>query len=124
MSSQKIKCKGKIMNEETKYNLEVGLRIREVREALQQSRESFSESCGISTSFLADIERGKKSLTIKTLRSICEASNVSSDYIVFGHEKGFQNDIAIELIQSFDTEQMDTVIHILGQLKSLINKSK
>lgn len=42
------------------YNLMVGLRIREVREAMHLSREKFSEKCDISTSFLADIERGKK----------------------------------------------------------------
>lgn len=112
------------MKKEKDYNLEVGLRIREVREALHQSREHFSEACDISPSFLADIERGKKSLTVKTLHNICEASNVSSDYIIFGHENGFQNDIAIELIQSFDSVQQEHIIHILGQIKSLLKESK
>lgn len=42
------------------YNLTVGLRIREIREALRMTREQFSEICDISDSFLADIERGKR----------------------------------------------------------------
>ena len=38
------------------FNLLVGLRIREVREALQMSREQFCEVCDISESFLAAVE--------------------------------------------------------------------
>ena len=49
------------------YNLFVGLRIREIRESLHLSREKFSEKCDISPSFLSDVERGKKSLTSKTI---------------------------------------------------------
>ena len=33
------------------YNLTVGLRIREIREALRMTREQFSEICDISDSF-------------------------------------------------------------------------
>ena len=55
------------MNMEKDFNLIVGLRIREIRESMHLSREKFSEKCDISTSFLSDIERGKKSLTSKTI---------------------------------------------------------
>ena len=39
------------------FNLTVGLRIREILEAMQMTRERFSELCGISDSFLAAVER-------------------------------------------------------------------
>lgn len=38
------------------YNLTVGLRIREIREAHNMTRAEFSEKCNISDSFLAAVE--------------------------------------------------------------------
>ena len=55
------------MEPEKDYNLTVGRRIREVREADRMTRAQFSEKCGISESFLAAVESGKKSITSKTL---------------------------------------------------------
>lgn len=65
-------------------NVSVGQRIRQVRENMGYTRESFSELCGISDSFLSDVERGNKSLTTKTLYKICNASHASADFILFG----------------------------------------
>lgn len=101
------------------YNLIVGLRIREVRESMHLSREKFSEICDISASFLADVERGKKSLTAKTIYKICDAFNVSADYIVLGHKEGFDKDIGIEILNSFNDEQIEHVIPILHEIQYL-----
>lgn len=101
------------------YNLMVGLRIREVREALHWSREKFSEACDISPSFLADIERGQKSLTAKTLFKICTACDISADYIILGHKKGFNKDAGIEALNSFNGEQLEHVINILYEIKAI-----
>lgn len=58
------------------FNLIIGLRIREVREVLNMTREEFSEKCNISTSFLSAVENGKKAITTKTLCKICNATNI------------------------------------------------
>lgn len=101
------------------YNLMVGLRIREIRESMHLSREKFSEKCDISTSFLSDVERGKKSLTAKTIFKICNACNISADYIVLGHKKGFDKDVGIEILNSFNEEQMEHIVNILLEIKHL-----
>lgn len=101
------------------YNLMVGLRIREIRETMYLSREKFSEKCDISTSFLSDVERGKKSLTAKTIFKICTACNISADYIVLGHKKGFDKDIGIEVLNSFNEEQLEHIVKILTEIKYL-----
>ena len=108
-----------IMVMEKDYNLMVGLRIREIRESLRLSREKFSEKCDISPSFLADIERGKKSLTAKTVYKICAAYNISADYIVLGHKEGFDRDIGIEVLNSFNDEQLEHIIKILYEIRNL-----
>jgi transcriptional regulator with XRE-family HTH domain len=101
------------------FNLLVGLRIREIRETMKLSREKFSEKCDISESFLADVERGQKSLTAKTIYKICDACNVSADYIVLGHKKGFDRDICIEVLNSFTDDQLEHITAILQEIKNL-----
>ena len=106
------------------YNLLVGLRIREIRESMHLSREKFSEKCDISPSFLSDVERGKKSLTSKTIFKICTACNISADYIVLGHKEGFDKDVGIELLNSFNDEDMEHIINILYRNKKTLIKYK
>ena len=65
-------------------NIEIGERIRCIRKELNMSREKFSEMIDISDVFLGQIERGERSLSIKTLYKIVEFSGSSTDYILFG----------------------------------------
>lgn len=104
---------------ENDYNLTVGRRIREVRESLHLSREKFCEKCDISASFLSDVERGKKSLTAKTIHKICAACGVSADYIILGHETGANKDAVIEMLNVFDDSQMEHIKNILCEISRL-----
>ena len=65
----------------------VGERIREIRENLNMNREKFSEMIDISSVFLGQIERGERSLSIKTLTKIVNFTGTSSDYILFGDKE-------------------------------------
>ncbi len=67
-------------------NLELGERIREIRENLKMNRENFSEMIDISDVFLGQIERGERSLSLKTLCKIVAFTGSSTDYILFGNE--------------------------------------
>ena len=70
-----------------KDNLEIGSRIRSIREGMKLSRNSFSEKINISEVFLSQIERGEKSISLNTLINICNTTGFSSDYILFGNLK-------------------------------------
>ena len=85
---------------EKDFNLMVGLRIREVREASNLTREEFCEYCDLSPSFLADVERGKKGISAASLYRICKFTNMSADYVLFGNGKGFDTDVLIEMVKS------------------------
>lgn len=108
-------------------NVSVGQRIRQVRENMGYTRESFSELCDISDSFLSDVERGNKSLTTKTLYKICSASHTSADYILMGtHFESFQNNSAIDSIIStlsvMSQEQCQHAANILNEYFLAINE--
>lgn len=75
----------------TDLNKEVGGRIRMIREYSNLTREVLAEKADISVQFLADIENGRKSMTVKTLKKLSESLMVSCDYIVFGKPPSDQN---------------------------------
>ena len=72
------------MEEKIPNNLEVGERIRSIREELEMNRERFSEMIDVSDVFLGQIERGERSLSLKTLCRIVTFTGVSTDFILFG----------------------------------------
>jgi transcriptional regulator with XRE-family HTH domain len=104
------------------YNLTVGLRIREVREAFHMTRAAFSEKCDLSESFLAAVESGKKSVTSKTLYKICSTMNVSADYLIRGYRNGFEADTLVELISSMDRRTQESAIRILREFADTIHR--
>jgi len=65
-------------------NIEVGQRITDLRKQRAYTREKLAELADISVQFLADIEKGRKSMTVNTLRKIAATLNVTTDYIVNG----------------------------------------
>ena len=67
-------------------NLEIGERIRKIREELHMSRERFSEMIDISDVFLGQLERGERALSTKTLIKIVNFTGLTSDFILFGDE--------------------------------------
>ena len=65
-------------------NREIGLRLRTLREDRGLSREKLAEAADISVQFLADIETGRKGMTVQTLRKLVLALHCTADDIVFG----------------------------------------
>lgn len=73
-------------NNNVPNNLVVGERIRGIREGLKMNRERFSEMIDVSDVFLGQIERGERSLSLRTLYRIVAFTGCSTDYILFGNE--------------------------------------
>ncbi len=67
-----------------KDDIMIGNRIRTIRESIPLTREQFAELIDISPSFLSQIERGDKSMSIDTLMFISAKTGYSCDYILFG----------------------------------------
>ena len=87
-------------------NIEIGERIRKAREDMKMSREVFSEAVDISDIFLGQIERGERSLSIKTLYRIVSFTGVSTDYILFGNKETNSTSQKIDRILNRSSEEM------------------
>lgn len=107
-----------------KNNLEIGGRIRSVREGMKLSRNAFSEKINISEIFLSQIERGEKSLSLNTLIKICEKTGCSADYLLFG--KVDNNTPAMKtlhLLSQLPPTVNDIVYNITSSIKSIYDES-
>ncbi len=112
------------MEPEKDYNLIVGLRIREIREAFHMTRAEFSEKCDLSESFLTAVESGRKGVTSKTLFKICSTTNVSADYFIRGKNQGFETDTLLELLDSMDKHSRESAVRILQEYTYAIMRLK
>lgn len=63
-------------------NKEVGRRIKDLRLKRKMTREELAEKAEMSTSFLYEIETGKKSFSAYTLSNLAKALNVEADFIL------------------------------------------
>ena len=106
------------------FNLTVGLRIREIRESLGETREEFSEKCDISNSFLTAVERGQKSISSKTIYKICTGANISADYLIFGKGNGYESDVLLELFDGLDDSYKEHAIKILSEFCKAVSSKK
>lgn len=86
-------------------NANVGARIENARKMRKLTREQLAEYADISVTFLADIEKGRKSMTVKTLRNIAAALNVTTDYLVNGTESYVENQMLNLMLSALTAEQ-------------------
>ena len=53
-----------------------GRRVREIRESKKISQEKLAEMANIDRSYMGNIERGEKNITLKKVYDICDALEV------------------------------------------------
>ena len=99
-------------------NLEVGKRITEKRKDRGLTREKLSELADVSVQFLADIEKGRKSMTVSTLRRIAAALGVTTDYIVNGIEQFSENEhinTLLAALSPYHKEQAEKLVALFTE---------
>ncbi|MBQ8786520.1 MAG: helix-turn-helix transcriptional regulator [Oscillospiraceae bacterium] len=103
------------------FNIEVGARITEMRKQRGYTREKLSEFSDVSVQFLADIEKGRKSMTIATLKRIAAALLVPTDYIVNGTNVNDDNDGIIFILNTLSDKNKKQAEKILTAFAEAVN---
>ena len=98
-------------------NVNVGRRIREIREYQHLTREQLSEKANISIQFLSDIENGYKSMTVLTIINLAKALNISTDYLLLGklssNESNERDKIIHNLLDSLPEEKKQSIEELI-----------
>ena len=59
-----------------------GKRVREIRKAKGISQEKLAEMAGIDRSYMGNIERGEKNITLKKIYEICDALQIDIKILI------------------------------------------
>ena len=78
-------------------NKQIGERIKAKRKELNFTRENLSEKVGVSAQFLAEIEFGRRGMSIQTLQKICKTLGASVDFILSGKNVDEKQELLITI---------------------------
>ena len=103
-------------------NIDIGERLRSIREGMQMTREEFSEKIDITDSFLGQIERGERALSVKTLKKVIKYTGVSADYLLFGKDSKNNTIEKINNILTINSNNITSDFIYQNYLKKIKNK--
>lgn len=98
---------------------EFGLRIKNIRENMKMTKEEFAKLIGISGQYLGLVEHGKNYLSIEKLKVLCDLTNLSADYILFGKDTNLVNNTSI-LLSEFSQEEIKNGCETLKRLALML----
>lgn len=93
-------------------------RIRKAREDAGYTREKFAELLDVSVSYLAEVERGRSNVSVKTLIKICNVLGLSADYVLFGENRE-ADALLLEKLHRLDAKYLPLVTDIVNDLLAL-----
>ena len=110
-----------------KLYYEIGERIRKSRQEARVSQEELAEYAGISSSYISDIEAGKRNFSVDVLMKIAEALQVSTDWILRANTPGtpvaLNRDID-RILDGLSPDELNDVMLILTDIKRSIKRAK
>lgn len=99
--------------------MEVGHRIRQLREEKNFTLNKLANTAGVSQSYLRDVELENKNPTIAFLTLICQALDISlKDFFNEESDTDFLNDPIIQAIYQLTPEQKDALCLFLKNMLS------
>ena len=92
----------------------MGKRIAQRRNQLKLKQHTLAEQLGISNNYLSGIERGKEKPSLEIFASLCNALEVTPDYLLMGamHSNNISQDI-FDGLRLCTKEDLDLVNHIV-----------
>lgn len=102
----------------------MGGRIRNARLDAGLSQSELAEQCNLSVSFLGHIERGSRKMSLETLVTVCEALNLSADYLLQDELPGSDAVIGniIASVKKQGSYQYDRYVTIIKALAEISDK--
>ena len=62
---------------DSKFLVQFGYRVQELRKAKGLSQEAFAAECGLDRTYISGIERGKRNVSLENLRVIANAMGIT-----------------------------------------------
>lgn len=102
---------------------EVGQRISSLRKSYGYTQERLAEMADISVQFLIQIEHGRKTMKVATLRRLSAALSVSADYIINGSDRCSENEEINAILSTLSENDRKQAVKLLAVFADTINKN-
>lgn len=100
---------------------EIGLRIRNIRIDMKLTKKQLASMLGISGQYLGMIERGRGCLSFEKLQMLCDLTNLSADYILFGKDVNVPLEIN-NALSKYSDEQISSGLAVLKDFANFLKQ--
>jgi len=102
------------MAEKKEENIQIGLRVKQAREAAGLTQERLSELLDVTAQYLSGVERGAVGLSVPVLIRLCSILLVSCDFILKGDRERSDVTSITARLSRLPNEHVKTVEQILN----------
>lgn len=88
---------------------QMGERIYNKRKAMKMTQEELAEKIGVSTQMISNLECGKKAIRPENLIKICQALEISADYVLTGEISHGDIDVTAKKISQLTKEELKII---------------
>ncbi len=111
------------MKEKKEINIQIGKRIRNIREQRALTQEKLAESLDVSVQYISDLERGVVGASLKTIIKISDLLNISTDYLLKGKVVAQNRDDVLYTLNEEQTLIFNRGVSALLDAFAISNKS-
>lgn len=111
------------MSKNSELSKEMGERIRKIRNEMKLTKDALGKKLGVTGQFLGIVESGRSTMAYDKLKKLCEISNYSADFILFGKEPNLINETK-ELLQDFTEDQIQNACDIIMKMANIMKENK
>ena len=112
------------MRVKKEINIQIGERIKVAREQAGRTQEQLAEVIDVSPQYISDLERGVVGISIPTLKRLCTALAISSDYLLFDRQTE-QYAFAIgEKCRSLSANQFRIVLEMIDRFLEAVEEER
>ena len=90
---------------------------------MNMSKECFAKKLGITGQYLGMVEKGQCYLSIEKLKKLCDLTELSADYILFGKNYSLTADTK-KIISEFSEKQIETACIAIKDIAMLIKNTQ
>ncbi len=111
-----IDHRGGIIVGNTDFLSDMGQRIALRRKSLRLTQEDLAEQLGVSTQMISNLELGKKAVRPENLAHICEALNLSADFVLTGSHTSKTVDSIAHKLLLLTPEELQIINNIIDYM--------
>lgn len=109
--------------------IQIGERIRKARQEARISQEELAKCAEITSSYMSDIEAGRRNFSVDILLTVTNSLHVTADWVLKGTPMGDEpiptvNAEVLAVLDGLTADEIQDVILLVKDIKRTIRRSK